>query len=127
MLIGSVQAAWAGGQASAASAQGAAAPIGAVHTDRLIVKYRDGSRAAVQADFSSMAQAHASVNRRGVQMQALRRTVNNAVVMKLDRRVSVDDAAAMAREIMAGDADVLYAEPDRLMQIQLTPNDSRYG
>ena len=41
MLIGSVQAAWAGGQASAASAQGAAAPIGAVHTDRLIVKYRD--------------------------------------------------------------------------------------
>jgi serine protease len=129
MLVGSMQAAWAGGKPNAAPTQtiAAAAPAGAGHTDRLIVKYRDGSRAAVQADLSSMAQAHASVNRMGVQMQTLRRTVGNAVVMKLDRRVSLDEAAAMAREIMAGDADVLYAEPDRLMQIQLTPNDSRYG
>lgn len=127
MLVGSMQAAWAGGQPNTASAQITATSIGAGHTDRLIVKYRDGSRAAVQADFSSMAPAHASVNRMGAQMQALRRTVNNAVVMQLDRRVSVDEAAAMAREIMAGDADVLYAEPDRIMKIQLTPNDSRYG
>jgi serine protease len=129
LLVASVQAAWAGGKADAALVQSAtvSAPATAGHTDRLIVKYRDGSRAALQADFSSMAQAHASVNRMGVQMQALRRTVGNALVMKLDRRVSVDEAAAMAREIMAADADVLYAEPDRLMTIQMTPNDSRYG
>ncbi len=121
--------AWAGGKDALLSTQAAASSVSAAgqHTDRLIVKYRDGSRAAVQADFSSMAPAHASVNRMGVQMQTLRRTVGNAVVMKLDRRVSLDAAAAMAREIAAGDPDVLYAEPDRLMQIQLTPNDSRYG
>jgi serine protease len=124
--------AWAGGKDATASTQVALGSVSSAsaagqHTDRLIVKYRDGSRAAVQADFSSMAQAHASVNRMGVQMQTLRRTAGNAVVMKLDRRVSLDTAAALAREIAAGDANVLYAEPDRLMQIQLTPNDSRYG
>jgi serine protease len=116
-----------GGQAAAAPAQAATAAVPSGLTDRLIVKYRDGSRASVQADFSSMSQAHASVNRMGAQMQMLRRTAGNALVMKLDRRVSVDTAAQMAREIMAGDANVLYAEPDRLMTIQLTPNDSRYG
>jgi serine protease len=122
--------AWAGGKDATASTQASASSASAgasQHTDRLIVKYRDGSRAAVQADFSSMAPAHASVNRMGVQMQTLRRTVGNAVVMKLDRRVSLDTAAALAREIAAGDPDVLYAEPDRIMKIQLAPNDSRYG
>jgi serine protease len=122
--------AWAGGKdatvSTQASASSASAGVGQ-HTDRLIVKYRDGSRAAVQADFSSMAPAHASVNRMGVQMQTLRRTVGNAVVMKLDRRVSLETAAALAREIAAGDPDVLYAEPDRIMKIQLAPNDTRYG
>jgi serine protease len=129
LLLGGWQAAWAGGNTTTTSAPTniSTANAAASTTDRLIVKYRDGSRASVQADFSSMSQAHASVNRMGVQMQTLRRTVGNALVMKLDRRVSVDTAAQMAREIMAGDANVLYAEPDRLMTIQLTPNDSRYG
>jgi serine protease len=117
--------AWAGGKDATVSTQASASA--GQHTDRLIVKYRDGSRAAVQADLSSMAPAHASVNRMGVQMQTLRRTVGNAVVMKLDRRVNLDEANALAREIAAGDPDVLYAEPDRIMKIQLTPNDSRYG
>jgi serine protease len=95
-------------------------------SDRLIVKYRDGTRAALRPEFSTMAQAHAAANRQGVQMRTLRRTVGDAVVMKLDRRLRDDEARALAREIAASDADVLYAEPDRLLRIQLTPNDARY-
>jgi serine protease len=109
------------------SAASGAAPAAPTLTDRLIIKYRDGTRAALRPDLSTMSAAHATANRSGVQMQVLRRTAQDAVVMKLDRRIGADEAAALAREIMANDPDVVYAEPDRLMRIQLTPNDSRYN
>ncbi len=111
-----------GGPQRAAAA--AATPAGL--TDRLIIKYRDGTRAAARPELSTMSTAHAVANRVGVQMSTLRRTAQDAVVMKLDRRISHDAAAALAREIAANDPDVLYAEPDRMMHIQLTPNDSSY-
>ncbi len=127
-LLVSISAQAGGAQPSVATAPtlagSAASPAGL--TDRLIIKYRDGARAALRPDVSTMANAHASANRAGVQMQTLRRTVGDAVVMRLDRRMSHDAAAALAREIAASDPDVLYAEPDRMLRIQLTPNDSRY-
>jgi serine protease len=129
MLLAASAAAQAGGLPgnTGAPAASAAAPTAPALTDRLIIKYRDGTRAALRPDVSTMSNAHSAANRSGVQMQMLRRTAQDAVVMKLDRRLSPDDAAALAREIMANDPDVLYAEPDRIMRIQLTPNDSRYS
>ncbi len=94
-------------------------------SDRLIVKYRDGTAALVRPDLQSMSDAHTKANRAGLQMRHLRRDARGAHVMKLDRRVADADLEQLAREI-AANPEVEYAEPDRLMQIQLTPNDSRY-
>ena len=115
--------------ASSAFAGGSALPSQpdpAEQTDQLIIKYRKGSAAAARADLQTMADAHGKVNRAGAQMQWLRTRTGGSHVMKLDRRLKVADLAALARSI-AANADVEYAEPDRLMQIQLTPNDTRYA
>ncbi|MBA4176870.1 MAG: peptidase S8 [Leptothrix sp. (in: Bacteria)] len=109
---------WAGGMAEAA----AAAPP----TDRLIVQYRGGSAGATRADRNVMAMAHAAANQRGVQFNVLRRNAFGALVLKLDRRVDEAEAGALARALAAADADIEYAEPDRILRIQLTPNDARY-
>ena len=95
-------------------------------TDQLIIKYRKGSAAAARADLQTMAEAHAVMNRSGVQMRQLRRNAFDAHVMKLDRRLSVERLELLARLVAAADPDIEFAEPDRLMQVQLTPNDSSY-
>ena len=113
------------GSLTADQARAAAQPL-VDATDRLIIKYRKDSVAHRHASLVTMAAAHAVVNRAGVQMQHLRRTAHEAHVMKLDHRLPVDQLASLARAIAAADATVEYAEPDRLMHIALTPNDSRY-
>jgi serine protease len=115
----------AGPEALLAQQQTAAALAGEA-SDQLIIKYRAGSAAAARADLQTLSQAHALVNRAGTQMRTLRQTVAGAHVMKLDRRVPVAELAALARQIAAADANVEYAEPDRLWQVQLTPNDPQY-
>lgn len=95
-------------------------------TDQLIVKYRKGTPGHARADLQSMAEAHAQLNRAGLQMRFLRRNGFEAQVMKLDRRVDVERLVQIARAIAAADPDIESVEPDRLMQPLLTPNDSRY-
>jgi serine protease len=50
-----------------------------------------------------------------------------ARVFKLDRKVSLAEAAKLAAELKARDASVEYAEPDRMMHPLFTPNDSMYS
>ncbi len=95
-------------------------------TDRLIVKYRSGTAGAARADRPVLAALQAAANQRGVQFDVLRRNAFGALVLRLDRRVDADEAAALAAAVAAADADVEYAEPDRILTIQFTPNDSRY-
>ncbi len=122
-----LSAAVAGGDPSTqTSEQQAAAAARLEVTDQLIIKYRKGTLGHLRASLQTMAAAHAVVNQAGVQMRALRRNAFEAHVMKLDRRLSADVLAVLARAIAAADPDVEYAEPDRLLQVQLTPNDSRY-
>jgi serine protease len=102
-----------------------AAVLGAGATNRLIVKYRSAA-AAVAPDAGTMSSAQGAANRLGAQLQHLRRTAQGAHVLKLDRFMALDQVRAMARELMSTDANVEYAEPDQLLQPQLTPNDSRY-
>jgi serine protease len=109
---------------SADSAATAAAP--ADSTDRLIVQYRAGTAGATRADRPVLAALQAAANQRGVQFGVLRRNAFGALVLKLDRRLDAAEAAVLAREVAAADADIEFAEPDRMMRIQLTPNDSRY-
>jgi serine protease len=98
----------------------------AVLTDQLIIKYRKGSAAYQRSDLQTMSAAHTVMNQAGIQMRPLRRNSLEAQVMKLDRRLDSDQLRVLARAVMASDPDIEYAEPDRLMHIELTPNDTSY-
>jgi serine protease len=107
-----------------------AAPLN--QTDRLIVKYKDAvdnSKGAVPARAMSAAR-QALVARAGQQlgatMRALRATATGADVLQLSRTMSLDEARALAAELMARDPDVEYAEPDRIMVPLFVPNDPLY-
>ena len=99
----------------------------ASNTQRLIIKYKDSALAAKQATPQAMALAHEAVQRQGVQMKWLRTNALGAHVLKLDRSVDVSTAQQLADSIKAIDPAVEYAEPDRLMQPLLTPNDPSYN
>ncbi|MBQ0961880.1 S8 family serine peptidase [Ideonella sp. 4Y11] len=111
--------AWAG-QSAEALALGA--PSGAPSTDRLIVKYRDGALATAAMD-----RAQELANRSGVQLRVLRDTALGAKVIKMDQRLALKDARRLARALAAADPDIEYAEPDQILQAQLTPNDTSYA
>jgi serine protease len=63
----------------------------------------------------------------GMIMRHSHRIATGADILKLDRKVTVAEAAALAAELMARDASVEYAEPDRIMTRMLTPTDPMYN
>jgi serine protease len=122
-----------GSLAAKAAPQDAAAARAITQTDRLIVKYKDAvdnSKGAVPARAMSAAR-QALLARAGQQlgatMRALRATATGADVLQLSRTMSLDEAKALAAELMARDPDVEYAEPDRIMVPLMTPNDPMYS
>jgi serine protease len=133
-----------------ATAAGAGVPAGVVtasaaqgvgitdETDRLIVKYKDeaapgakGLARAAAAGASPMAASRKAtvdqVGRKlGLTMQELHTIGTGARVIQMNRKLSVADAAKVAADLMASDASVEYAEPDRIMKPMFTPNDPMY-
>ena len=101
-------------------------------TDRIIVKYRDGAPAGKgAAKAKPIAQARMAILSRagqqfGVAMKALHSSASGANIVHIGKKMSVAEVSALARELMARDPNVEYAEPDRIMVTQLTPNDPRY-
>jgi len=102
-------------------------------TDRIIVKYRDGSTTQMQAAStnSRALQRQSALDSSGarfnVRMTHLRGTALGANVLRLDHHMTNADAAALARDIAAADPDVEYAEPDRILRPLFTPNDTYYA
>ncbi len=96
-------------------------------TNRLIVKYREGSAGSWASDDNALAQTHDTVRRHGLQARALRRNFTGAQVLRLDRRVTLNEAAHLARQMRAGDPTIEYIEVDRLLQPLWMPNDSLYA
>ena len=113
------------GQAAVAAGAVAVLPAEGV-TDRVIVKYKDADLVTLPSA-AALAKARVAGNRQGVQLSHLRRTGLGADVLKLDKRVSLAQARALARDLQAGDATIEYAEPDRILQPQLTPSDTLYA
>ena len=103
-----------------------------LHTDRLIVKYKDANvgnaKAGVATAMTTGRQAIAdrAGQQLGLRLQALRSTATGAHVFKIDRKVSVTEAAALAKEMMARDNSIEYAEPDRIMRKMATASDPMY-
>lgn len=95
-----------------------------VATDRLIVKYRDGSTGAMSA--RSRSAVTVAGNRQGVQVSALRRMHNGSQVMQLSRRMNRDELSNLIQSLRSGDASIEYVEPDRILQPMYLPNDTLY-
>jgi serine protease len=136
-----------------ASAVHAGAPAGVVNasaaqgvgitdqTDRLIVKYKDESapnaksvakgltRAAAASPMAASRKAVVDQAGRklGLTMKELHTIGTGARILQLNRKVSVADAAKLAADLMANDASVEYAEPDRIMKPMFTPNDPMFS
>ena len=104
---------------------GSPTPPEGLDTGRLIVKYRNqtGEAPSVRSEMAAMVAA----NRQGVGLTRVKRTASGAHVFKLSRRMSTEEARLMAAHIAAGDADVEYAEPDRLMRALRVPNDTMFA
>jgi serine protease len=119
-------AAVAGGPGNLTAAPPSAMASTAESTDRLIIRYKKSSRGFLEGSNAVMARAHAAANSAGVQMRALRRTQDDAHVMKLDRRVDLVALEALARRMEREDPEIEYVEPDRVMHIQFAPNDPFY-
>jgi serine protease len=104
-------------------------------TDRLIIKFRDsGSASASGASAAPAAQRALPLRsaqdvglRHGVNMQLLRQGAAGTHVMKFERRLPNATVEQMAREVMAADPTVEYAEPDHVQHALFTPNDTNYG
>ena len=99
------------------------APQRGQHTDRLIIKYKEIADGR-QALGASHAVAQRVAQGKGLAMAELKTNALGAKVFKLSQWAGVADLQAMAAQIMAEDANVEYAEPDRLMYPAMTPNDA---
>jgi len=104
----------------------AAMAAGSGFTDRIIVKYRTTPDTATAAA-TQMRGTDLPAARFGVAMSRVRTTALGSQVLKLDRRISQEEATRLAADIAASDSNVEYAEPDRMMHKLFTPNDTRYN
>ena len=125
-------AAQAGGPLNQPPAQAAAQQI-EPETDRLIVKYKDSAPAEKgAARVPPIAEKNrASLNRaasaRGIEMRELHSNATGAHVIGMSKRLKRAEAEALARELMASDPDIVYAEPDLILRKMATPNDPHYS
>jgi serine protease len=104
-------------------------------TDRIIVKYRtsaplsqtQNARTAAP-EVQQMRNIEAAANSvAGTRVTHLRRTAQDAHVLKLERPMAMVDVQRIVQNIKQGDANVEYAEPDRILKPLFTPNDTNYG
>jgi serine protease len=118
---------------TAAGAQAGATDT--ARTDRLIVKYKDavpagkGGVGRALAPLGTLRQgiADRAGQQVGARLTFLRSSATGAHVFQLSRSVALAEATALAADLMARDASVEYAEPDRIMTAMATPNDPRYA
>jgi serine protease len=108
------------------------APLGAgaadaAFTDRIIVKYRGGGAISALTQAQQLRGTDGPAARLGVALERVRTTGLGSQVLRVDRRLSLAEAAQLATDIAASDPNVEYAEPDRIMRHTLTPNDTRYN
>ncbi|MBI5881869.1 MAG: S8 family peptidase [Elusimicrobia bacterium] len=115
----------AAGRVSAAlSPSGTAAPGRQESTHRMIVKIRDRAESGVKVLSSERVSKLSASSRE--KLTFFRGMSGRAHVMKLPRKMSLDEAQAVAKRLMA-DPDVEYAEPDIRRYPALVPTDPQYG
>jgi serine protease len=92
---------------------------------RVIVKYRGAPTEPGIATKASRAMTDTG-SRFGVSMRAVRRMTGGAHVVALDRELTRAELTNLVADL-AANADVEYAEEDKLLQATFTPNDTNYN
>ncbi len=113
-------------QREGASTLSSSASSPAQLTDRVIIKYKDAAQTSEPSQ-AALNSSRIAGNRQGVQISHLRRTALGADVLKLTKRLTLEQARNLANDLKAGDANVEYAEPDRVLTTLMTPTDSLYA
>lgn len=127
-LAAAASAAYAAGGTPPSMATQAARSDFTQFTDRLIVKYRNDAALALPSADARLLGTQQAASRLGYRLQTLRATaLPHTHVLHTDRKLSLADMRQLAADLAANDPNIEYAEPDRLMHIQLTPNDTRYA
>ncbi|MDE2402611.1 MAG: S8 family peptidase [Burkholderiales bacterium] len=108
-------------------ASSVAAPAEEQMTDRLIVKYKNATSPASVPSVATLNGARIAGNRQGVQVSHLRRSALGSDILKLNRRLPLDQVRILAKDLKAGDSNVEYAEPDRILHPMMTPSDALYA
>ena len=85
-------------------------------TDRLIVKYRDGTGLASLSDGKRLT---------GLVVKGRKYNRSGAELWRLERYLSQTEAAQVAAQVARQDPNVLYAEPDLMMVPTVVLNDTR--
>jgi serine protease len=96
-------------------------------TDRLIVKYRDNQASGLRSALGISDRTHASLQGLGLSVQASHVNAQGARVLRLSQTVRNSDLTRLASQLVASDPNVLYAEPDRVMQALAVPTDPLYS
>jgi serine protease len=92
-------------------------------TDRVIVKYRNAANSST-LDSNTLSKARNAGNRQGLSLNHQRARGDGNHVLRANRAMTLTEAQTLADAIRSGDANVEYAEPDRLMYPAMTPNDT---
>jgi serine protease len=96
-----------------------------VSYDRFIVKFKDDSEQYRNPNARERALG-AATRGKGFALGHARRLAVGADLVQTSRKLKAQDAEALMRDI-ASDPNVEYVEPDAIMTIALTPNDTRYN
>lgn len=109
------------------AAHGVAGQLAApARMNQIIIQFKPGAAGASGSARAAIVTAREIAARRGLSLKALRRNAFDAVIVRLDRFESEEVVAQLARDIMAADASVDFAEPDRILRPAFTPNDTHY-
>jgi serine protease len=94
-------------------------------TDQIIVKYRS-SNAALNAQVDMRAAVQRLSDAAAAPLSYVRAMADDTQVLNLPERRALSEVAAIA-DRLAQLPEIEYAEPDRILQPLLTPNDPQYG
>ncbi len=92
-------------------------------TDRIIIKYKDSSVARVTQSETIL---QFSGNRKGLSVKKHKDMSGEAKVYQTDKFLSSDEMKALITDMKGSDANIEYAEPDRIMEAMMTPTDTNY-
>jgi serine protease len=99
--------------------------VSEIPTNQIIIKYKESSESQV-ADFPSQADELQRLNDAGgTTLEYVREMSGGASVYRLPERTPTEEINQLTEKLMAL-PEIEYAEPDSVMQIMTTPNDSLY-